>query len=247
MSAIVTLSRQLTYYQQLQFHHHQDIAQYLAQVQQWQKQRMKHMHQPLFSQCSYQALSSFLLDRLYNRHDLMALAKQLEKALAEKIKLERFLPATVLEAAISAFKLAYLTLKLDEHIAIYLRDQGISILDDSALNDDTLHQAMLALQQNKARQQQLILLKQLSHALNSHSRNFLSQGAFRLARRTAYRREFNTLYDYLAEGFAAMRSTSSSSSSDFFDAFIAGEQQLLHDIYQGHPAPFKQNWQLEQA
>ncbi len=240
MSAIVTLSKQLRYYKRLQLHRNRDVSHYLTAVQHWQKQRMQRMHQPLFSQLQYQRLASFLLDRLYNMHDLNELAKQLDKALKEKIKLDRFLPEGVLSAAISAFRLAYLTLKLDEQIAQHLLDQGITIIDD-----DSIHQAMLTLQQYNDRIKQLILLRKISQAFHQYGRSFLTQSAFRLARRTAYRREFNFLYDYLAEAFAAIRSTDR--SNIFFEQFIADEKQVLQRIYQGHPMPFGQNCQLAQA
>lgn len=240
MSAIVTLSKQLSYYQRLQHHHHPDVSDYLAQVQQWQTQRMQRLHHPLFSQPQYQRLSRFLLDRLYSRHDLNELAKQLDKALQEKIKLDRFLPDGVLDAAISAFQLAYLTLKLDEQIARYLLDQGISRIDDHSI-----HQAMLALQQYNERTKQFMLFRKVGQSLNHYGRSFLTQSAFRLARRTAYRREFNVLYDYLAQAFSAIRSTDSSNT--FFEQFIAGEKQVLLAIYNGNPAPFGQNCQFAQA
>lgn len=104
---------------------------------------------------------------------------------------------------------------------------------------------MLTLQQYNDRIKQLILLRKISQAFHQYGRSFLTQSAFRLARRTAYRREFNFLYDYLAEAFAAIRSTDR--SNIFFEQFIADEKQVLQRIYQGHPMPFGQNCQLAQA
>jgi len=240
MSAIVTLSKQFEQFTQLAFHNQPVLAQQLDAVQQWQKNRMLHAHSLLFNQPQHQPIANFLTNRLYNLNDLMMLGGQLEKALNEKIKLDRFLPAGVLDAAISAFRLAYLTLKLDEQVAQYLLDQGITIVDDNSV-----HHAMLALQQYNARLKQLVLLRQLSQALQHYGRSFFTQSAFRLARRTAYRREFNFLYDYLVEAFAAIRSTDS--SNIFFEQFITGETQVLQRIYQGHPMPFGQNCQFAQA
>ena len=240
MSAIVTLSQQFEQFKQLAFHHQPVLARQLAAVQDWQKTRMQQVHAQLFNQPQHQSMAHFLTTRLYNLNDLMMLGGQLEKALNEKIKLDRFLPAGVLDAAISAFRLAYLTLKLDEQVAQYLFDQGITIV-----YDNSVHHAMLALQQYNARLKQLVLLRQLSQALQHYGRSFFTQSAFRLARRTAYRREFNFLYDYLVEAFAAIRSTDS--SNIFFEQFITGETQVLQRIYQGHPMPFGQNCQFAQA
>lgn len=234
MSAIVTLSQQFEQFKQLAFHQQPQLAQQLVAVQHWQKNRMLQVHQPLFDQPHHQLIASFLTTRLYNFNDLVRLGDQLEKALQEKIKLERFLPSAVLDAAISAFRLAYLTLKLDEQLARYLLDQGMSSTDDAHI-----HQAMRALQQYNARLRQLVLLRQLSQALQHYGRSFFTQSAFRLARRTAYRREFNFLYDYLTDAFEAIRSTDR--NNIFFDQFIAGERQVLLHIYQDHPAAFGQN------
>lgn len=240
MSAIVTLSQQFEQFTQLAFHSQPMLAQQLDAVQQWQKNRMLHAHSSLFNQPQHQPIADFLTNRLYNLNDLNKLGQQLEKALQEKIKLDRFLPEGVLSAAISAFRLAYLTLKLDEQVAQHLLNQGLTIIDDNSV-----HQAMLALQQYNARLRQLILLRQLSQALQYYGRSFFTQSAFRLARRTAYRREFNFLYDYLVEAFAAIRSTDR--SNIFFEQFIADEKQVLQRIYQGHPMPFGQNCQVAQA
>lgn len=240
MSAIVTLSKQFEQFTQLAFHNQPVLAQQLDAVQQWQKNRMLHAHSLLFNQPQHQLIADFLTNRLYNLSNLTKLGQQLEKALKEKIKLDRFLPEGVLSAAISAFRLAYLTLKLDEQVAQHLLDQGITIVDDNSI-----HQAMLTLQQYNGRIKQLILLRKISQAFHQYGRSFLTQSAFRLARRTAYRREFNFLYDYLAEAFAAIRSTDR--SNIFFEQFIADEKQVLQRIYQGHPMPFGQNCQLAQA
>lgn len=240
MSAIVTLSRQLKKFNNLAFHQQPALAQQLIAVQDWQKNRMLQQHAPLFNQLQHQRIAHFLTHRLYNLNDLIMLGNQLEKALNEKIKLDRFLPHAVLEAAINSFHLAYLTLKLDEQLAKYLLDQGIK-----AIHDNHIHQAMLALQQSDGRLKQLLLLQQLSQALQHYSRSFLTQSAFRLARRTAYRREFNFLYDYLTDCFAAIRQAGNSTA--FFDAFIAAEKQVLLHIQQGHAAPFGQNGQIAQT
>lgn len=240
MSAIVTLSRQFEQFQQLAFHQQPALAQQLAAVQDWQKNRMLQQHQQLFNQPQHERIAHFLTHRLYNLHDMNMLGNQLEKALTEKIKLDRFLPQAVLQATITAFHLAYLTLKLDEQLAKYLLDQGFK-----TIYDEHIHQAMLALQQSDARLKQLLLLQQFSQALQYYGRSLLTQSAFRLARRTAYRREFNFLYDYLTDCFAAIRQTSNSSA--FFDAFIAAEKQVLLHLHQGHPAPFGQNCQIAQT
>ncbi|RYY79660.1 MAG: hypothetical protein EOO69_05950 [Moraxellaceae bacterium] len=238
MSAIVTLSRQFEQFQQLAFHQQPALAQQLAAVQDWQKNRLVQQHQQLFNQ--HQRIAHFLTTRLYNLNDLIMLGNQLEKALNEKIKLDRFLPHGVLDAAITAFHLAYLTLKLDEQVAKYILDQGVK-----TIHDEHIHQAMLALQQSDTRLKQLLLLQQLSQALQHYGRSFLTQSAFRLARRTAYRRQFNFLYDYLTDCFAAIRQTGNSTA--FFEAFIAAEKQVLLHLDQGHAAPFGQNCQIAQT
>ncbi|XID74573.1 hypothetical protein ACF3NA_08590 [Alkanindiges sp. WGS2144] len=230
MLATTTLSRQLKHYKRLGFHGCPTLAATLINVQHWQKSRMQAVHQELFSLPDNQHISQFLLARLYHFNDLNLLAQQLDKALQEKIKLDRWLPDGVLTAAILSFRLAYMTLQLDEQLARHALEHQLDI------NDTTMQRAIHDLNQFKVRHQQLDLLEKFAHALHRYSRSLMIQSGFKLAKSTAYRRQFHELYDYLAQAFAAMRA--SNNPCHFFTTFIAQEKTVLEHIATYHPQPF---------
>ena len=223
MLATTILAQQLEQYQQLGFHQCEQLCQQLQLVQTMQKQRIQQANQDLLSNQDYQQVTAFLFEHFYSQANMSLLAEQLDKALQEKIKIDRFLPQHVLDAAIAGFDLAYLTLKLDEQIAQYLINQRLEV---TLLN---IQQAILTLNQLKDRQQQLDLLAQLSDALNQYSRSFFIQSAFKLAKNTAYRRQFNFLYDYLAQAFRAVRATPQ--SKHFFTLLIEQEKLFLVQLF----------------
>ena len=226
MLATAVLAQQLEHYHQLCFLQSAPLATQLEEVLVWQKQRMRHIHQPLFSQPQYQKISVFLLDHLYSHAKIIGLVEQLDKALKEKIKLDRFLSKSILDAAILSFNLAYLTLKLDQEIARYLLDQQLHT------NSDNIHRAIIELNQRDSRLEQLNLLAKLSTALHQYSHHFLIQTAFKFAKTTAYRRQFNFVYDYLTVAFKAVRATPH--AKRFFSAFIEQETAYLDQVTATH-------------
>lgn len=232
MSSIATLSKQLLRYQQLEFHRHRAIADYLEQVQQWQQQRMLQMHESLFSIPENQLMANFLLSRLYNLQDFELLAQQLGKALHEKIKLERWLPENVLHTAELGFELAFLTIHLDQQIALYCLSRQLVV------NEENILAAITHCHQLQARKQQLQLLLKLGNSFHQYSRSFIIQTALKMAKSTAYRRGFDPLYHYLMDGFAAMRKQGS--TRDFFAQFIQQEKTLLKLVAEGHSSPLEQ-------
>lgn len=222
MLATAILSQQLEHYHQLCFLQSAPLANQLEEVLVWQKQRMERIHQPLFALPPYQKISILLIDHLYSHAKIIGLVNQLDKALKEKIKLDRFLSKSILDAAILSFELAYLTLKLDQEIARYLLDQQLKT------NSDNIHRAIIELNQRDHRREQLNLLAKLSDALYQYSHSLLIQTAFKFAKSTVYRRQFNFLYDYLSVAFTAMRATPDSKS--FFKTFIQQETAYLNQV-----------------
>lgn len=240
MSTVEVLSAQLQRYKRLKFHQDKPLRLTIGRIQAWQIQRMKTMHQELFDKPEHHALTSFLLNRLYNIQDMKILAQQLNKALGEHIKLDRLLPDSVRQAAEIGFQLAFITIYLDEQLASYFIQHGYY-----EPTEENMREASLELNHFKLRRKQLILLAQLSTVLHTFSKSILIQAAFKLAKRTAYRRGFNPLYDYLDEGFRAVKATPS--AQQFFNSFITQEKTLLLRVNNGHPTPFQSMLKTEQT
>lgn len=240
MSTFETLHRQLQLYKNLQFHFSREIAAKTVYVQRWQILRMKAMHAELFEQPQNQALVNFLLNRLYSLRDMKVLAYQIKKALNEQVSLDRFLPASVREAAEIGFQLACITISLDEEIAIYCMEHG-----HERLTEEILRVASLELNHFQMRNKQLMMLARLAEILQSFGKSFLIQSAFKLAKRPAYSRGFAQLYDYMDEGFRAVKATPQ--ARQFFESFISQEKLLVLRVHEGHPTPIQSLLKTEQT
>lgn len=226
MSSIATLNAQLQEYEALSFHHHTALAECLKQVEQWQHQRIQHIHSTLWTPAKNARMSQFFLSHLYNLESFERLANQLRKAAREKVKLERFVPENVMHTAEMGLQLGILSLRLDEQLAFFCFERQLPI------NDENMLLAFLEYQkfQFPLRQQQLALLMKLGAALHQFSRSFLIQAGLSLAKGTATRRGYDTLFDFLHEGLTAMRSMPS--NVQFFQTFIEGELKFITHIHQ---------------
>jgi hypothetical protein len=58
-----------------------------------------------------------------------------------------------------------------------------------------------------------------------------------MAKGTAYKHNFAPLYDFTAEGFAAMKPLAS--AEDFIGVFTAAERDTVERVHGGDPYPFR--------
>ena len=65
MSKLSALDQLLQRYKQLQYHQDPVLFQRLQDVQQWQKNRLKHSHQGLFSEKNNRLMADYFVNRLY--------------------------------------------------------------------------------------------------------------------------------------------------------------------------------------
>lgn len=238
MSDLDFLSLQLQRYKRLRFHNTPAIADKMIQVQQWQIARLKNTHQDLFSHTKNQKLMNFLLQRFYSMEDIDILAQQLNKLFNEKVKLESFLPKPVLKTALLGFSLAFITLRMDEDIAIYCLEQGYD-----RVSTEVMYEAISRLNQFKWRNNQLTYLNKTVKEMQSFERSWLTQSAFRLAKRTAYRRGFAPLYDYLDECFKTIRE--SPQVDTVLDTFIRHEKIFVSRLQKRSDQPSRTTEETE--
>jgi hypothetical protein len=238
MSDLDFLSLQLRRYKRLRFHHNPAIAQKMREVQQWHIARLKNSHQELFSHPKNQKLMSFLLERFYNTENIETLASQLNKLFHEKVKFESFLPKPVLSTAVLGLSLAFITLRLDEDIAVYCLEQ-----QKEKISTDVMFDAIIQLNQFKWRNNQLIFLNKTVKEMQNFERSWLTQSAFRLAKRTAYRRGFAPLYDYLDECFSVIKH--SPQLEVVLGAFIRHEKVFLSRLQKRSDQPSRATEETE--
>ncbi|MBF7688735.1 FFLEELY motif protein [Acinetobacter rathckeae] len=234
MSKLSILDELVERYYQLQYHQNHALKQRLTDVQQWQKQRLQLSHQTLFSQPKNQHMASYFVSRLYGSPDFDALATQIERMIQHAHKVEKLIPATAIHTGTHAISLALLAVELDEQLAKNLLHHYPAKL---AISDDMIASSLKELNQQHKRQQQLDMTDQLGEYLDQYLRSRLLHTAFKLAKPLAYKHRFHTAYDFIAEGFQALKPMTS--ANDFVKEFTQQERQVLLQIQHGKAQPFQ--------
>lgn len=233
MSKFAPLENQLTHYKQLQFHIDPAVAKRLADVQRWQKERMQYTHAEFFAQHEHHLMSRYFLNRLYGGPDFEVLAGQIARVIKYAHKVEKIMPASAIQTGNSGVELAVLAVELDEQVAIdVLQQYG----PDLPITDEMMRLSYLKLDQATARYHQLDLLDQLGHNLDKYMRSFIVQSAFKMAKGLAYRHQFEPMYEFMQEGFEAMKPLNS--AADFVKVFSDEERRIIARVHAGEPRPF---------
>ncbi len=231
MSAFDTLKSQLAHYRALEHHQNPQLAAQLLAVQAWQKARMQQTHHDLFSQPEHHLMADYFLNRLYGGADFSILADQFDRVLLKAHKIEKMVPDSAISTGALGIELAVLAIELDEQLAKLLLAQAVTDLDDHLM-------LAVYVQANQAerRQHQMSVLNQLGSKLDKYVRSFMVQTAFKLAKNTAYKHQFAPVYDFTAEGFAAMKSLDSAAS--FIQNFTHAECEIIERVHDQQPDPF---------
>lgn len=231
MSAFDALKSQLARYRALEHHQNPALAAQLAAVQAWQKNRMQHTHRELFAQPEHQLMAHYFLNRLYGGADFEILADQFERVLLKAHKIEKIVPASAVHTGTLGIELAVLAIELDEQLAKLLL-----LRPTEPITDEIMLDAYLDADQAERRQHQMAVLNELGLKLDKYVRSLMIQTAFKLAKNTAYKHEFAPVYDFTAEGFAAMKSLDS--AAGFIEAFTQAECEIIQRVHQQLPDPF---------
>ena len=229
------MQEMLKHYRTLDFHQNPLLAARLTTLQNWQKRRMQHTHAALFAVTEHQLMTQYFLTRLYGGEDFDVLAGQFERVINAAKKFERLVPSSTIQTGCEAIELAVLAIELDLNLAQlmtsdFVYNQFGEIDDDFVL--DLYHQA----NQSEARYHQLNLLDKLGSNLDKYVRSFIVQSAFKISKGAAERHHFDPLYNFLGEGFSAMKPLKS--AEVFVGVFTKHEREILERIQLGTPNPF---------
>lgn len=230
MRAFLQLQQDLDNFWQLRYHHNASLAHTLNEVQAWQRQRIHRTHHALFSDNNHQAMGEFLIDKLYGGEKFNLLAKQLGRMAEKAEKLEKFIPKTAVETGVGGIQQAILAIKLDLQLASYLHERQLPV------NEATMLEAYQAVDAKMAREQQMLELKKMCYQTDKYIKSFMLQKAFALAKSTAYKYKYEPLYDFIAEGFTAMKPIKSVGA--FIEPFCAKELQIIDNVHTGKDCPF---------
>ena len=223
MAALANLQQHLTLFWALPYHQDALLNTKLKEVQLWQQTRLKHTHSDLFEQPKNQLMADYFLTQLYGGDEFKLLAKQLERILPKAKKLERLAKESALEAGSMGIQAAILAIELDLHLAEWLLAQDLSVDENNMLI------AYRAVDKAEERRIQIRNLKEVCYRTDKHLNSFMLKKAFALAKGTAYRYNFQPLYDFIDTGFKAMKPLKS--VSDFIEPFCERELMIIDQVH----------------
>lgn len=233
MSKLAALDALLQQYQQLAYHQDPQLKLRLEQAQTWLKQRIEHTHQALFTQPAHQLMAAYFINRLYGGPEFDALAEQIARLLKYAHKAEKKIPETAIRTGVKSIQLAVLAMQLDEQVAAQLL---IDFPADQPIDDEMMRVTLIKLDQQQARHQQLDLLDELGHSLDKYLRSFILLTAFKMCKGVAHKYQFDLMYNFIGEGFAAIKPMKS--TAKFLQQFIEQERHIITAVHTGHPQPF---------
>ena len=234
MSALANLQQHLNLFWALPHHSDAALNTKLKEVQSWQQARIKRTHSALFEQPKNKPMADYFLTQLYGGDEFKILAEQLGRILPKAKKLERLAKESALEAGSMGIQASILAIELDLHLAQWLLAQDLPV------NEENMLTAYRAVDEADERRVQIHNLKEVCYRTDKDLNSFMLKKAFALAKGTAYRYNFQPLYDFIDSGFKAMKPLKSVSS--FIEPFCERELEIIDEVHatdnDGKPATF---------
>lgn len=234
MSKLSAFDDLLLQYKAFNYHNDAVLEQRLHEVQTWMKERIAHTHQEFFSRPENQLMAQYFLKRLYGGPDFDALAQQIERLLKFAHKVEKFVPENGIKTGTKSVSLAVLATQLDEQVAQQLLADYPA---DTPLTDEIMRDTLVKLDQGEARYEQLRLLDELGVTLDKYMRSTMMYATFKMCKGLAHKYHFDGMYEFIQEGFAAMKPMKSAAT--FIQTFTEKEREIIDRVHAGHPNPFR--------
>ena len=233
MSKLAVLDDLLVRYHQLKYHHNPTLKQKLNDVQDWQRKRLCQSHHAFFTQKNHQLMADYFVNRLYGGKEFDEIAVQIERLVKHAHKVEKLIPETAIKTGTHGIELAILAVELDEHVAEKLLE---TYPGDTPLNNEMMRLTYLAVGQKDDRLKQLKMADEFGYNLDHYLRSFIVQTAFKMAKPVAYKHRFNVMYDFMHDGFVAMKPLKS--AQKFVETFTQKERQVVLNVHSGDLNPF---------
>ena len=148
-------------------------------------------------------------------------------------KAEKIIPENAIKTGLKSVGLAVLAMQLDEQVAAQLLKDYPA---EQKIDDEMMRQTLIKLDQYEARLEQLSLLDDLGGALDKYMRSFIMHTAFKMCKGTASKYRFELMYDFIGEGFIAMKPMKS--AANFIHTFTVKECEIVEKVHAGEPNPF---------
>ncbi|AMW79995.1 hypothetical protein AMD27_14520 [Acinetobacter sp. TGL-Y2] len=234
MSKLAELDQLLEQYKQLNYHSDPILKQRLNEAQAWLKNRIQDTHHLLFNEPKHQLMAQYFINRLYGGAEFDDLAVQIERLLKYAHKAEKIIPENAIKTGLKSVGLAVLAMQLDEQVAKQLlKDYPV----DQPIDDEMMRLTLIKVDQAEARQQQLNMLDDLGTSLDKYMRSFIMHTAFKMCKGTASKYKFELMYDFIGEGFLAMKPMKS--AANFIARFTEKERLIIENVHSLKAHPFK--------
>jgi hypothetical protein len=234
MSKLAALDQLLEQYKQLNYHQNPDLKERLSDAQLWLKQRILKTHTTLFEDEKNQLMAKYFINRLYGGPEFDDLALQIERLLKYAHKAEKLIPENAIKTGLKSVGLAVLAMQLDEQVAAYILK---NYPKNQPITDEMMLETLVALDQGQARHEQLDLLDELGVSLDKYMRSFIMHTAFKMCKGAATKYNFELMYDFIGEGFTAMKPMKS--ASNFIKSFTNTERVIINNVHSGKENPFE--------
>ncbi|WP_367106827.1 hypothetical protein [uncultured Psychrobacter sp.] len=228
MSALSDLQQHLTHYWALPYHEDEKLNDTLNEVQAWQRARIQKTHAALFEQPKNKPMADYFVTQLYGGGEFKLLAKQLERILPKAKKLERLASENVLQTGSMAIQAAILAIELDMHLAQWLIEHDLDV------NEENMLTAYNAVDEADARRTQINNLKDVCYRTDKYLNSFVLRKAFSFSKGTAYKHNYQPLYDFIEAGFSAMKPLKS--VSGFIEPFCERELKIIDQVHDANIA-----------
>ena len=179
-------------------------------------------------------MAQYFINRLYGGPEFDELALQIERLLKYAHKAEKIIPENAIKTGLKSVGLAVLAMELDEQVAQQLLKDYPA---NQVIDDEMMRQTLVKLDQSVARKQQLDLLDELGISLDKYMRSFIMHTAFKMCKGAASKYRFELMYDFIGEGFVAMKPLKSAAT--FIQSFTAKERMIVDNVHSGKPNPFR--------
>ncbi len=200
-------------------------------VAEWQAERLRNTHHDLYRHPGYHTGLEFLLTDLYAPASMTRRDDNIDRVFPKMVK---WLPDNLLETFAGLVELNLITQQLDLEMAEQLVVRGIVI---ERMSDADYCAAFCASAQLARRERQILLVADVGRQLDRYVRNRTLGWLLSMTRGPAEIADLSDLHSFLHRGYSAFRQMDEVEA--LIERLVTREQQVMENILQGHPQPFR--------
>jgi len=206
---------------------HSDEYPRLAELQHWQRARLRETYSDLKQQSRFELACVFFLEELYGGRDMRARDAQLERA---RPVMSRMLPDHLLHAVGEAMRLQWMSMELDARLSQEIEGE---------LDQSEYARAYRRLEVWDAREEQIRLIDDLGRLLKRTVARTMIRRLVRWMHAPAVAAGFGKLQEFLDEGLEAF-GVMGAEADYFVDTIVERETRALERIREGSELPFEE-------